>query len=370
MLPKLFKSNFNKKTLCKYSLSGNNLSSSQKRISEVCNKISKSENEIFELYGSSDWIFNKEKEFSSFFASSNTQFFPTGAMAQQVAYLAFFLTHNIDRKQRLIALQENSQLRSNEFFAFQSIHGISEIIFNDLNTTFIATLPEYTFLIIEIPNRNQPQYIPTLQSLQEVHKLAKTKKIHLHLDGARLIEMMGSYGKQLCLDYLKHFDTAYISLYKALNSIHGAALLSPKFMRNDIIKLRRSLGGELKDFSFQYLFQQRSLPNAITESKTWHNNAVKIASRLSSIKGITILPQIPIANFFHVYFDLPASTMYAWRNQIADMYSVWMFSFFKDISASKCWAEIMIYDAYTNISTTTFDKILKNLTNLLMQQSN
>lgn len=78
----------------------------------------------------------------------------------------------------------------------------------------------------------------------EIAQLARSKKIPLHLDGARLLLMSGSQGFTV-KDYCTPFDTVYVSLYKYLGAPFGAILSGSRPAMAKARALRHLFGGTI-----------------------------------------------------------------------------------------------------------------------------
>ena len=105
--------------------------------------------------------------------------------------------------------------------------------------------------IIECPHREIGGKLTSYEDLVEIREYCKDKRIHLHLDGARLWEASAYYPQLSILTYL--FDTVYVSFYKGLGGLTGAMLLGNlEFIEESRNWLRR-FGGNLYSLLPYYL---------------------------------------------------------------------------------------------------------------------
>src|SRR4029078_10368246 len=97
----------------------------------------------------------------------------------------------------------------------------------------------------------------------------------LHLDGARLF-LQAAYTGENIVDYVKPFDTVYVSLYKYFNAGSGAILPGPRDVIDGMYHGRRMFGGGLNTVwpfavvALHYLdgFSQR-YGSAVRVSEDW-----------------------------------------------------------------------------------------------------
>ena len=99
-------------------------------------------------------------------------------------------------------------------------------------------------LQIESPVRRQDGARFDFGEMTKISQWAHSRKIGLHLDGARLY-LESAYAKRPVKEYAALFDTVYISMYKYFNAAAGAILAGPKALLADLFQTRRMFGGGL-----------------------------------------------------------------------------------------------------------------------------
>jgi threonine aldolase len=99
-------------------------------------------------------------------------------------------------------------------------------------------------LQIETPVRRQHGERFDFEEMRKISAWARSRKIGLHLDGARLF-LESVYAKRPVKEYCALFDTVYISMYKYFNAASGAVLAGPKALLADLYQTRRMFGGGL-----------------------------------------------------------------------------------------------------------------------------
>jgi threonine aldolase len=97
---------------------------------------------------------------------------------------------------------------------------------------------------IESPVRRRQGECFDFEQMKKIAAWARTRKIGLHLDGARIF-LESAYAKRPVKEYAALFDTVYVSLYKYFNAAAGAILAGPKELLANLYHTRRMFGGGL-----------------------------------------------------------------------------------------------------------------------------
>ena len=99
-------------------------------------------------------------------------------------------------------------------------------------------------LAVETPvRRKQGEHVDAAE-LSRIITIAKREGIRLHLDGARLF-LQAAYTGEDVVEYVRPFDTVYVSLYKYFNAASGAILAGPRDVIDGMYHARRMFGGGL-----------------------------------------------------------------------------------------------------------------------------
>jgi threonine aldolase len=95
---------------------------------------------------------------------------------------------------------------------------------------------------IESPVRRKQGECFAFDEMKKISAWARTHKVGMHLDGARLF-LESAYAKRPLREYTALFDTVYVSMYKYFNAASGAILAGPKALLTDLFHTRRMFGG-------------------------------------------------------------------------------------------------------------------------------
>ncbi|MFZ6819976.1 threonine aldolase family protein [Undibacterium sp. Ji22W] len=191
-----------------------------------------------------------EEKFSQLLGKESSVFMPTGTMANHIAIRILCG----EAKHALV--QQESHVYRDESNCVTTLSGINLVPLAAGKTA--PTLTELSDAIqraeigpypikvgaisLESPVRRTQGGTLSNGQINEIAKLARSKQIPLHLDGARLLLMCGMPGFDV-KSYCQFFDTVYVSLYKYLGAPYGAILSGSKIQMNKARELRHIFGG-------------------------------------------------------------------------------------------------------------------------------
>ncbi|MFJ8668647.1 threonine aldolase family protein [Streptomyces sp. NPDC093600] len=155
-------------------------------------------------------------------------FFPTGTMAQQVALRCW----SGRTGSPVVALHPLAHPEVHERGALGAVSGLRTVHPTDeprLPTAEeVRNHPEpFGTLMLELPLRDAGFTLPAWDELVDVVEAARERDAVVHFDGARLWECAPHFGRGL-REITRLADTVYVSFYKSLGGISGAALAGPE----------------------------------------------------------------------------------------------------------------------------------------------
>jgi len=183
--------------------------------------------EEWDFYGESGPVGRLEAELVELFGVEGAAFFPSGIMAQQVA-----LRVHTDRAGiRRVALPDLSHLLLHEEDGPRLLHGLEISIltrgFEAPAARHLEAIPgRLGAVLAELPLREAGCLLPTWDDLAELSRACRARGVVLHFDGARIWESQPWFGRPL-LEIAALADSLYVSFYKGLGGMAGAALLGP-----------------------------------------------------------------------------------------------------------------------------------------------
>ncbi|MFC9397594.1 threonine aldolase family protein [Streptomyces sp. NPDC057027] len=170
-------------------------------------------------------------------------FFPTGTMAQQVALRCWAGRTGSP----VVALHPLGHPEVHENGAFGAVSGLRTVHPTDAprlpTAEEVRDHPEpFGTLMLELPLRDAGFVLPSWEELAEVVEAARERDAVVHFDGARLWETTTHFGRGLA-EIAGLADSVYVSFYKSLGGMSGAALAGPEDVVEEARIWRHRYGG-------------------------------------------------------------------------------------------------------------------------------
>lgn len=245
-------------------------------------------------------------------------FFPTGTMAQQVA-LRCWAARTGDP---VVALHPLAHPEVHENNAFAAVSGLRTVHPTDeprLPTADeVRDHPEpFGTLMLELPLRDAGFVLPSWDELVAVVDAARERDAVVHFDGARLWDCPTHFGRPLP-EIAGLADSVYVSFYKSLGGMSGAALAGPEELIEEARIWRHRYGGQVFQ---QYPAALSALRGLATElprlpSYVAHARVVAAAVRdaLAEPGGpgwFRVHPEVPYTHQFQVWLPYDPETLTA-----------------------------------------------------------
>ncbi|WP_437044297.1 threonine aldolase family protein [Streptomyces angustmyceticus] len=199
-----------------------------------------------DFYGNDDGVVGElERRTAEILGTEAAAFFPTGTMAQQVALRCWAgRTGNAT-----VAGHRLSHLEVHERDAFAVVSGLRMVHPTDAprlpTASEVYDLAEpFGALALELPLRNAGFVLPSWDELTAVVAAARDRDAVVHFDGARLWESGPHFGRTLP-EIAALADSVYVSFYKSLDGISGAALAGSEDFIEEARTWRHRYGGQL-----------------------------------------------------------------------------------------------------------------------------
>jgi threonine aldolase len=120
-----------------------------------------------------------------------------------------------------------------------------------------------------------------LEEIKKIRKVCNTHNLGLHLDGARLFNALVAK-KEDPKDYGKLFDSISVCLSKGLGIPMGSVLIGDKKLMQNAIRVRKVLGGGMRQIGFMAAAGIYALDNHVDRLAQDHMRATEIAATLSA----------------------------------------------------------------------------------------
>lgn len=282
------------------------------------------ENEYADRYGGGPLLESFEREIAQLLGKEAAVFMPSGTMAQQIA----LRVHCERRNVRTVALHPQSHVIVSENDALTRLHGLVPIPVGERNRLYgledLNAVPERIgALLLELPERNIGGALRPWNEIEAMVQWARANGIALHLDGARLWESQPFYGKPLA-EIAEPFDTAYVSFYKILGAVAGAALAGRKDVIDETRAWQWRHGGRLVQQYPMVVSARLGLRQYLPRIAQYCARARAIAQILSEFRNVYVTPNPPPTNMMHVYVRGDRQRLRQSSLRIAQESGVWM----------------------------------------------
>src|SRR6202000_2880995 len=253
----------------------------------------------WDVYGESGPIARLESELVALFGVEAAAFFPSGVMAQQVA----LRVHTERAGIRRVALPDLSHLLQHEEDGPRLLHGLEISLltrgFEAPAARHLEAIPgRLAPVLAELPLREAGCLLPTWDELAGLSQACRARGVALHFDGARIWESQPWFGRPLP-EIAALADSLYVSFYKGLSGLAGAALLGPAGFIAEARLWRRRQGGTMYHLTAEAVSPLAGLNDqlpVVPDMVAW---ARAFAAELPSF--IAVQPHVPHANQFLAY---------------------------------------------------------------------
>jgi threonine aldolase len=264
-----------------------------------------------------------------------------------------------------VAYHPLCHLEIHERDGLKVLHHLEPILLGDKNRLFtIEDLKSITepisCLLIELPQREIGGQLPSFKELVEISQYCKAKDIKLHLDGARLFEALPFYNKSAS-EICSLFDSVYVSFYKGLGGIAGAVLAGGADFIEESKTWKRRHGGDLISLYPYIVNAKYCLDKRMGKMRDYWQHAVTAAERFNRINGIQTVPETPVCNMFHVYFDAPKEEVERVFTSVTEKSDLALVSNLREITPYRCMSEVSFGDSFElipkEVLETAFDEL-------------
>jgi len=260
-----------------------------------------------DAYGVGEYLQSFETEVAGMFGGQAAVFMPSGTMAQQIALRIW-----CDRRGRsTVAMHPTSHLEYAEHSGYQFLHGIHRIQFGapEMLRQRLITVKDLEelgdppgVLLLELPCRPLGGQLPAWDALVAIRDWARKRDVPMHLDGARIWQCRGFYGKSFA-EIASLFDSVYVSFYKDLGGLCGCMLMGDAdFIATSRIWQRR-YGGNLYTQAPFVASARLGLARNLPQMEDWVARAREVAAVLGRFPGVRVQPDPPQVNFFQLFIE-------------------------------------------------------------------
>lgn len=259
-------------------------------------------------YGAGGEVALLEQEVAELLGKPAAVFLPTGILAQQSVLRVFADRAGTQR----IAVHGLSHLLVHELNPLEEVHRLRpERMTSEPRQPRpdeLAAIPgKLAAVTVELPLRDGGFVLPTWDELAVFAAACEERGVPLHLDGARLWEST-PYLEHSLAEVAALATTVYVSFYKGLGGLSGAALAGPEDVIAEVRRWQRRLGGNLYTLFPYAVAAREGLRTVLPQMGELHQRAIELAKALQDT-GFRVFPEPPHTNSFRVFAPRPANEM-------------------------------------------------------------
>jgi threonine aldolase len=245
-----------------------------------------------DVFGEDETINALEAKAAAMFGMEAGIFCPSGTMTNQIAIKCF--TQPLDE---LIADQtahvyryEGGGIAFNSGVSTRLLEGYRgiltpEMIAPEINAENIH-YPHTSLVVLENTVNKGGGSCYTLEHIKPIADLCREKSLKLHLDGARIFNALTHTG-DAAVDYGKYFNGISVCLSKGLGAPVGSVLLADKETIKYARRIRKVLGGGMRQAGFLAAAGIYALDHHVERLKIDHTHAQILGEELSRLPWVS-----------------------------------------------------------------------------------
>lgn len=248
-----------------------------------------------DVFGEDETVNALEEKLATMFNMEAALFCPSGTMSNQIAIKCF--TQPMDEvicdQTAHVYRYEGGGIAYNSMASVRLLNGergilTPEMIEPEINADNIH-YPNSSLVVLENTVNKGGGKCYTLSQIAPIHNLCAIKGIKLHLDGARIFNALVATGDK-AKDYGHYFDGISVCLSKGLGAPVGSVLLSSKATIKTALKIRKVLGGGMRQAGFLAAAGIYALDHHVNRLAEDHQHAKALAEALqqtSYVESVT-----------------------------------------------------------------------------------
>jgi len=238
-----------------------------------------------DVFGEDPTVNALEEKAANMLGMENALFCPSGTMTNQIGIRLLTQPQDevICHENAHIYLYEGGGMAYNSFVTSKLLKGERGKI--DVASIKLAINPDdihkpiSKLVALENTMNKGGGAIYTLDEIEPIAEFCKDNRLNLHLDGARLFNALVETGEDP-KEYGKYFDTISICLSKGLGAPVGSLLLFNGFPKQKVLRLRKVMGGGMRQAGILAAAGNFALDNHINRLRDDHERAKTLAEVL------------------------------------------------------------------------------------------
>lgn len=244
-----------------------------------------------DVFGEDETVNALEEKLAAMFNMEAALFCPSGTMSNQIAIKCF--TQPMDEvicdQTAHVYRYEGGGIAYNSMASVRLLNGergilTPEMIEPEINADNIH-YPHSSLVVLENTVNKGGGKCYKLSQIAPIHNLCAIKGIKLHLDGARIFNALVATGDK-AKDYGHYFDGISVCLSKGLGAPVGSVLLSSKATIKKANRIRKVLGGGMRQAGFLAAAGIYALDHHVNRLAEDHQHAKALANALQEAKYV------------------------------------------------------------------------------------
>lgn len=303
-----------------------------------------------DFYGAGGAVGLLETQVAELLGKEDARFFINGVTAQ----LSVLRTYCEVRGTPNLALHPLSHLDVDEAGAIERVGLVRAIRLGRSRPFSLADVEgvaeRLAAVVVELPLRRAGYLLPPIEELRALSKWCRERAIPLHFDGARIWEAAAGYGLAVA-ELAALADSVYVSFYKGLGGIAGAAVAGTAEQIRAIAPWKARYGGNLHT-SYPYAIAALDgIDRMLPRMPAFVERAKELAARLKDMSGLILNPATPCVNAFQIVVKGSAIGWQERNRDFARRHGIWLFSTIAEAPlAGHSIVEVVIGDASDHYS--------------------
>ncbi len=268
-----------------------------------------------DVYGEDTTVNLLQEKMAAMFGMEAALFCPSGTMTNQIAIKV--LTQPQDEvicyKDAHIYKYEGGGMFSNSAVSVRLLDGPQGILNPAQIEEYInpddVHYPRTQLVALENTVNRGGGSVYHLSEIAGIHTLCQKYGLKLHLDGARIFNALIATG-DAAEDYGKYFDTISVCLSKGLGCPVGSVLLGSKAHIHYAKRIRKSLGGGMRQAGYLAAAGLYALDHHIERLADDHRRAKQIAAHLSNLDYVASV--FPVETNIVIFKMQSQEALHAW----------------------------------------------------------
>lgn len=279
-----------------------------------------------DVYGEGALIQSFERKVADLLGFEAAVFCISGTMTQVTALRLAAM----ERGHAPVALHPTSHIFVHERSNHQLLGHFDALQIGDRNRPWsaadITSIPDRLSAVgLEVPMREIGGQLSAWDELQAIKAHCKARDIHLHMDGARLWEAAGGYGRGVA-EIAAGFDSVYVSLYKGIGGLGGAMLAGTHDFVARAAEWFRRQGGNVIHRSPYIVAAAMQFDARLAAMPDYFRRTEFLYDVLRDYPLLQVNPARPQANMLHIHLPVSRERALAIRHELAEEHGVWIFN--------------------------------------------